>query len=243
METSRGLDCAMLLSGSFATWRLTAVAADDTTGTDNAATVSRPPLACEVSAYELAPHLRASGDRCWTREEAMSVLAGRVTAARRRRELGVCYYRARCFSAQLGTFVSRDPIAYTDCISLVEYVWDSPTNRTDPAGLQTLEDMEDYPSHWIPAERIMGGYRLVPWYPRDIWESFHQPEPVPPVEDGGLCGRAEWGVAVTLDNIDYWGAGDLIWAAQSVPRSMAKRGGDTSRPVDQCSIISATNLA
>lgn len=135
METSRVLDCAMLLTGSFATWRPTAVAADDTTGTDNAATVSRPPLAYEVSAYELAPHLRASGDHCWTREEAMSVLAGRVAAERRRRELRVCYYRARQFHAQLGRFCSRDPAGLIDAQNLYLHTHAQPSGFCDPSGL------------------------------------------------------------------------------------------------------------
>ena len=46
------------------------------------------------------------------------------------------YTWARFFSAQLGRFGSRDPIAYEAGVNLVEYVWDSPTSRVDAWGLQ-----------------------------------------------------------------------------------------------------------
>ena len=49
-------------------------------------------MAYEVSAHELAPHLR--GDRQdWTLEDAESLLAERVAAQKQRRELSVDYYR------------------------------------------------------------------------------------------------------------------------------------------------------
>ncbi len=51
------------------------------------------------------------------------------------------YTWARCLHAQLGRFISRDPIGYTDCISLFEYAWDSPTKWTDPQGLQIIVDI------------------------------------------------------------------------------------------------------
>ena len=76
-----------------ATWRPAAAMADDMAGTDQASTLARPPLAYEVSAYELAPHLRAGGERCWTLEEVLPVLAVRVAAEKNRRELRVYYYR------------------------------------------------------------------------------------------------------------------------------------------------------
>jgi hypothetical protein len=51
------------------------------------------PLAYEVSAYELAPDLRAAGGRVWTLEEAQAVLVRRVAVEKQRRELRVDYYR------------------------------------------------------------------------------------------------------------------------------------------------------
>jgi len=44
--------------------------------------------------------------------------------------------------AQLGRFLSRDPIGYiaAKCVNLYEYVWDSPQNRNDFSGLQGWPD-------------------------------------------------------------------------------------------------------
>ena len=50
-------------------------------------------------------------------------------------ETGLYYYRARYCHAELGQFVSRDPISYWGGINLYEYVGDSPMARTDPNGL------------------------------------------------------------------------------------------------------------
>ena len=52
---------------------------------------------------------------------------------------GPNYYRHRMYHAQLGRFVSRDPIGYwANSINLYEYAFDSPTNGTDPSGLQFI---------------------------------------------------------------------------------------------------------
>ncbi len=48
------------------------------------------------------------------------------------------YYRARYYSADLGTFAGRDPIGYRGGINLYEYVTDSPLTRTDPTGMIDL---------------------------------------------------------------------------------------------------------
>ncbi len=48
------------------------------------------------------------------------------------------YYRARYYSADLGSFVGRDPIGYRGGINLYEYVTDSPLTRTDPTGMIDL---------------------------------------------------------------------------------------------------------
>jgi RHS repeat-associated protein len=52
--------------------------------------------------------------------------------------IGHYYYRARLYASQLGRFVSRDPIGYEAGVNIFEYVWDSPTNRTDPNGEQAF---------------------------------------------------------------------------------------------------------
>ncbi len=50
---------------------------------------------------------------------------------------GLYYYRARYYSAELGRFVSRDPISFAaGDANLYRYVGNDPTNFVDPSGLQ-----------------------------------------------------------------------------------------------------------
>jgi len=52
-------------------------------------------------------------------------------------ETGLYYYFARYYHAQLGRFINRDPIAYAGGdANLYRYVRNSPTNATDPSGLE-----------------------------------------------------------------------------------------------------------
>ena len=54
-------------------------------------------------------------------------------------ETGLYYYRARYYDAELGRFVSRDPIVYRGKdLCLYRYVWNNPTNRLDPVGLEMI---------------------------------------------------------------------------------------------------------
>jgi RHS repeat-associated protein len=56
-------------------------------------------------------------------------------------ETGLFYYRNRHYHAQLGNFVSRDPIGYTaGDPNLYRYVGNAPANVVDPTGL--LRDCE-----------------------------------------------------------------------------------------------------
>jgi RHS repeat-associated protein len=48
------------------------------------------------------------------------------------------FYRARYYSAELGRFVSRDPIDYDGGINLYEYCGNAPVMRADPRGLSFL---------------------------------------------------------------------------------------------------------
>jgi RHS repeat-associated protein len=55
------------------------------------------------------------------------------------------YYRNRLYSAQLGRFVSRDPLLYAGSKwNLYEYVRGMPTVSTDPKGL--VQTIMDHPS-------------------------------------------------------------------------------------------------
>jgi RHS repeat-associated protein len=62
-----------------------------------------------------------------------------------------CYTWARQLHAQLGRFINRDPIEYEAGLNLVEYVWNSPTNRIDPGGMQPVFFPGPYWPHDPPA--------------------------------------------------------------------------------------------
>jgi RHS repeat-associated protein len=66
------------------------------------------------------------------------------TGRERDDETGLEYYRARYYDSAVGRFISEDPIGFSAGDSnLSRYVGNSPTNFTDPSGLQfiTAEDM------------------------------------------------------------------------------------------------------
>ncbi len=50
-------------------------------------------------------------------------------------ESGLEYYRSRYYSAAIGRFLQRDPLGYAPGPNLYQYVSSSPTNWTDPFGL------------------------------------------------------------------------------------------------------------
>jgi RHS repeat-associated protein len=58
------------------------------------------------------------------------------TGRRHDPESGLFYYRHRFYQAELGRFLSRDPIIYRGGPALYQYVGDAPVRHADPLGLQ-----------------------------------------------------------------------------------------------------------
>ena len=76
----------------------------------------------------------------WVADGASDV-ANPVTFTGRRYDddTGLYYYRNRIYHAQLGRFISRDPIGYSGSFSVYAYVGSHPIQRQDPFGLQPVE--------------------------------------------------------------------------------------------------------
>ncbi len=75
-------------------------------------------------------------DAIWanTRSTSSYVNAYAYTGRQLDAETGLYYYRARMYSAQLGRFASRDPIAHEMSGGFYRYANDSPICRTDSSG-------------------------------------------------------------------------------------------------------------
>ena len=72
---------------------------------------------------------------------------------------------ASILSPPVGEVLQRDPIGYEGGVNLFEYVWDSPTNHTDPSGLQGLPPGVPWP---IPSPQglpspMLTGPKLKTW--------------------------------------------------------------------------------
>lgn len=95
--------------------------------------------------YEYTPYGQPTiytgdgGDGDWfDGDETTGSLTGNYylfTGRRLDPETGLYHFRYRYYSAELGRFVSRDPIGYYDSMNLYSYVFNSPTDFIDPFGL------------------------------------------------------------------------------------------------------------
>ena len=70
-------------------------------------------------------------------------------------ESGLYQYRNRYYGAEVGRFVTRDPIWYADGLNLYEYVGSVPTSRLDFSGLSFLSCWGDFP--WVDCPQTGAG--------------------------------------------------------------------------------------
>ncbi len=94
-----------------------------------------------IERYVYSPYgVITTYDAIWSNIRSSSTYDNKYTYTGRQldKETGIYQYRHRVYCAALGRFCGRDPLGYTDCINLVEYVWDSPVGRIDPLGLQVV---------------------------------------------------------------------------------------------------------
>ena len=110
------------------------------------------------------------------------------------------------YHSQLGRFTSRDPIGYKAGVNTVEYVWDSPTNGTDPTGEQMIPGTTNSPWNLGPIMSTPGPF-LLPVPPSD-WPPAPPPMPPPSAIPCPPPITITWVPAV----VDGWpNGGDSFW--------------------------------
>jgi RHS repeat-associated protein len=84
-------------------------------------------------------------DATWANTRSFSSYANVYTYTGRQLDThtGLYYYRARFFSAQLGRFLSRDPVGYSSGLNLKAYAKDNPIVLIDPTGESPESDAQD----------------------------------------------------------------------------------------------------
>ena len=94
------------------------------------------------------------------------------------------YYRARYHSAQIGRFISPDPIGWSADANLYRYTASDPVNSVDPLGLRNFyvsppyfwrQPYPGWPRGPSPGYGPINPPGYTPWVPPDPYEHYHDP--------------------------------------------------------------------
>jgi len=114
---------------------------------------------------------------------------------------GLYFYRARYYHMGLGRFTIRDPIGYeAKSLNLYQYVFNSPTNGTDPLGLQQWQ--------YVPIK-----------IPEPILQLFRPSTPPPPQRPQVPAPGAPSVAVVQGDDAAESAFGELMALVQDLPKN------------------------
>ena len=133
---------------------------------------------------------------------------------------GLYYMRGRYYAPAIGRFISRDPAGFAGGFNLYEYAGDSPTNFTDPTGLQA-----DVP--------------VIGWPPG---QNYPTPNPTGPPGTNGWYGIGQGPGGVGLEplaNVANQNGLDIFYVAQNAGGIASPESFSKDSSVGQRCIIAA----
>jgi RHS repeat-associated protein len=141
------------------------------------------------------------------------------TGRKRDSETGLLYYRNRYYHAQLGNFVTRDPIGYAaGDANLYRYIGNGPTGYVDPLGFGPIRPGDPFPGDPFPGRPLPPPPPPLPW-PGPIDPGFGGPGGIfdPGIGIGDDIGRPPRPFPEGLDwDVDK--AGQKIYIDHGPPR-------------------------